>query len=471
MENFLTFTNMESLLGIIVLLFLCWFDFSKSSQKPGNAFAYYFVLLIFLSINIFTYLFLLEYIANIELKNFIFVYSGDNSKNEHVTPILLAIFNFGTGAVKVNIHGKEVAIYSSIRSAFATILPRDQVVEKGIQDLIEKMGEETDKLEMLIDKIKVDANRSGWDIYENEYAIIKANNRNLKKQINFLTDLTEITESSMENKEKVEKITKNTQKKIVEFSTTINTSLKNHIECIFRNNIKDQKALVAIIDLVKIVIPNVDYEPKDIFKKRHPQIFSRVLGNSILFAVILGILFGSFESEMINPNKRILYLGITLFCFNLIISRINHNKPTIAGFAKSMIHGCMAGFAGHFMWIIVTNIDTVLTSWNAFSSTYDWTKTLVGVRIGLFCAIAIHMYRYYSKHITKSINITKSIGSSYIFTSILGGLLILIQHCFIEGFDNCLLWFLLGIVLTVNSIFVSAVFEINKEGESDYSRH
>ena len=174
MENFLKFTNIESLLGIIVLLFLCWFDFSKSSQKPGNAFAYYFVLLIFLSINIFTYLFLLEYIANIELKKFIFVYSGDNSKNEHVTPILLAIFNFGTGAVKVNIHGKEVAIYSSIRSAFATILPRDQVVEKGIQDLIEKMGEETDKLEMLIDKIKVDANRSGWDIYENEYEIIKA---------------------------------------------------------------------------------------------------------------------------------------------------------------------------------------------------------------------------------------------------------------------------------------------------------
>ena len=48
-------------------------------------------------------------------------------------------------------------------------------------------------------------------------------------------------------------------------------------------------------------------------------------------------------------------------------------------------------------------------------------------------------------------------------TSILGGLLILVQQYFTKGVDELILFFFVGFFVTMSSVFVSGVFEIHEE--------
>jgi hypothetical protein len=372
MEFIFSQTNIGSLLGLILLLLLCWYDFLKNSPKSKNIIAYYFVLLIFLSINIMTYMFLLEYIANIQFFKNIFIYTGPGKESEvfryrFISPIILAILNFGTGAAKVDFYGKEIAIYSYIQSRLSTILPPDDTVEKGIRKIIEKMGEETEKLELLIEEIKNYSKSVDWDIPENEFNLLKEQNENLKNQVYFLKRIDEITEIDINTKEKIRKINKSINEKIIEISKAINKSLKDYIASIFRNNIKDKKALSAISGIVNNIIPMPDYEPHEILKKKNPNSFYRVLGISILFALILSFIFGFGDKNYSDGNKRFIFLTFSLFIFNFIVSFLHNSKPNITGFFKSILFGSMAGFAGHFSWIIVPYIIS-LFCWFAWET-------------------------------------------------------------------------------------------------------
>ena len=151
---------------------------------------------------------------------------------------------------------------------------------------------------------------------------------------------------------------------------------------------------------------------------------------------------------------RIIYLFFALFFFNFVISFICSSTQTITGFTKSIIFGGMAGFAGNFAWIAITEYHQFETLNDFFL--HDWYRVMNGVKIGLFCALAIHLYRYYVG------NRVKSTVMKYIQASLIGGTFVFVQHLFLNGIDDGLKFFILGLLVTIDSAFVSGVFEVNE---------
>jgi hypothetical protein len=304
-------------------------------------------------------------------------------------------------------------------------------------------------------KINNSSKNKDWNIFEDSYWYYKNSMKGqdyFKKQIAFLKDINDDMKRDTFDISEVPTVRNKIRTKIIDINNHVNSSLKNHIERVFRENIKDERALETIIKIVNMVIPIPAAESGLIVKKNQPSSITRVIGISILFCVILTILFGFFGSDYDDVNKRIIYLSFALFTFNYVISYLYESQNTITGFFQSCLCGGFAGAAGHLAFIAITSYHQFIPLTKIIE--YDWTVLVGGLRIGMACAAGIHIYRYHLSHYTEKLSV------KYALASAVGGFFVMLQDIFLVMNGNSHYQsFFLGVLVTMSSIFVTGVFE------------
>ena len=454
-------TTISCIVGTILLLTLCYVDFKSNVIKPRFRLSYYISLFLLFFANLVIYNILLSFIAGIEYSFITFTYNfkGDNPdlfKYRDISPIVIAILYFGTGAATFKYKDEEISFYEKLLKVFQRMFPRSFYASERIKSHLEKLGEETEMLADKIQDLHVLAGERGWNVETEKWERIDNGRKSIENDIAVFSNIEQELSQNLLTEVTMNNLADKIKSHIKKLRTEINNTLRVYMREMLALNIKDERAIDHIAEILGM-------PSDDVIEVQPPLNMARVIGNTMLFGIILGLIYEVLGSEY-PSNLRIFYLCVGFLPFNFIFSYISRAKKTFDGFCRSLIYGSLAGFAGHFVFILITKYSLVFDTNGAFSLNwklfYDITQ---GTVIGLFCAMTLHVYRYYIATFFRNTII------KYVAGGILSGLVIWLVLLVYHSTYTCsainylkeyhLRYILLGVVIGLNVSFVSSILE------------
>jgi len=444
-----------------MLNFFCYFDFKRNIVRPKSSLPFYSALLLFLVSNSVIYMALLSFSIGIEFDPKELFYYGKATESSDLgfkfrysAPIIVAILYFGTGKAKFQFFGNEFSFYDIMIHMFRTMFPLSLGVSKQLKNYLDKLGEETGKLNKIIENIHQLAKDRDWKTSNEEWDDIEGDQKLIENNINLLT---EIDYSISENLDKLDinKIKEKLREEIKNLRVGINGRLKKYIRNVIAANIKDEMALYDIAEILDIA------EPDGLIHKRPPSFIARSFGLSILCGTSLGIVL-QLTTSPYSPYERILFLCVAFFVFLTIFTFIRGMENTTEGFSYTLALGAIAGFLGHLSFEYIYKIMHFRIEILQLSTLLEIVNTsMLGMALGTFSALIVFSFRYYlSSRI-------KSITYKYLFIGILGGFAFwfLLKvfgelSCSIQSCPkNHIAYFLTGFIVLLGIAFVSGVLE------------
>ena len=457
--------------GLLLLNFFCFLDFKQNIIRPKSRLPFYSALVLFLFANTVIYIALLSFSVGIDFgfkPNVLFYYgkameSPDISfQYRHVAPIIVSVLYFGTGKARFQIFGKEFSLYDNMIHLFRRMFPLSLGASKQLSNYLNQLGEETEKLNKVIENLHDLATERSWKIPNEEWNGIESDQKLIENDINFLREIDcSISENLHEldihkTKEKIGDEIKNLR-------IGINTRLKKYIRNVIATNIRDEMALHDIAQILDIA------EPDQLLHKRPPSFFARSLGLSFLCGTSLGTVLQLAQTPH-GPYERILFLCVGFFIFLSIFTFIKNRKKTVEGFSGTLALGAIAGFLGHLAFeysyrivhfkINLLNIETLVEIAQ---------RCILGMALGTFSALIAFCFRYYlGDRIHKTTNkfLSMGIAGGFVFWFLL--LAFGEMTCSILSCPQIhIAYFLTGFIVLLGIAFVSGALEHHDEKVQD----
>jgi len=389
----MNFVNIACYIGSFFLAFICFLDFRKNIPKPKPVLPFYVALFLFIVANSVVYIGLLSLLAGIELKlmGFEFYWGGDDNvklfKFRKISPLIIAVLYFGFGKAKLEIGNKDFTLYNSMLNIFRSMFPKSLGVSKKLNDYIDKLGDETEKLKQTIGNFHEIASNYKWNIFEDEWKEIANSHVLIEGDIEFLTKV----ESSLSNlnKDDINNTKKDIVKQIEKSRVEINEKLRKYIKKIISKNIVHERSIEEILVLIDVK------RTEDLIVKKRSNYIARAFGISFLCGILLSAVY-TFTDSRYTPTECILYFVASFFFFLAIFSFINKMAYSIEGFSISLVIGAAGGFCGHLAFLLVSN-KIRLADANLLSIGYYFsliTMTVQGIVLGTVAAFVAFIFKH-----------------------------------------------------------------------------
>jgi uncharacterized membrane protein len=386
-------------------------------------------------------------------------------KFRKISPIVIAILYFGTGKAKFEFGDKEFSVYDTMLYAFRSMFSLSLGASKHLKSVLDKLGEETEKLFKVIENLHQLANERDWKTPEEEWKDIEGDKKLIEQNIALLDEISSNLSEDKIDHIQIDKIKERISSEIKDVRLFINKRLKMYIRKLIANNIKDERA----IDDIAIIIDASD--PNAIIDKKAPNYFARSFGLSLLCGSALGIVF-QFTGSPHSPNERILFLCVSFFVFLTVFSFIKSMNYNLEGFSFTIALGALAGFLGHFSFELISkdlhNVINIGTS--DFPLRNVINDCIFGMVLGSASAIISFFFRNYAG---RKLN---NVIWGYISIGLVGGIAFwFISLAFNElildftnsGIKDQIGFFSTGIIALIGISFVSGVFEGGEAGSKD----
>ena len=461
--------NISSYTSLAFLAFICFLDFKKNVPKQKPAMPFNIALFLFLIANSVLYIGLLPLLAGIELelKSYTFRWSGgDNLKlfrYREVSPLIIAVLYFGFGKAKIEVGNKEFSFYSTILSIFRSMFPRSFGVSKKLNEYIEKLGDETDKLYGTIGNFQTIAESYNWQLYKDEWKEINNTKKIIEEEIDFLMDIKNTLSIKSISANEIGRARDGLVKQIEKSRISLNDKLRYYLRKIITKNVLHEQSISEIVELINV------NRSDEIIKKTSSNYIARAFGISFLCGIFLSTVF-SFTGSDYAPPERILYLVTSFFFFLAPFTGLRKITKGIEGFSIALLIGAFAGFIGHFAFNLIALKSIVITMESiSIKSLIDLTiENLRGAVIGtLSAAIAYFFKHHLNKKIERSLY-------KYPVISLSGGLAVLgVSILFSDPIYNAqglnlkelIGPILTGMIVLMGISFVSGIFEQSKGSE------
>lgn len=461
--------NISCYVSLLFLAFICFLDFKRNIPKQKPALPFNIALSLFLIANTVLYIGLLPLLAGIELnfKTYHFYWGGGNNQTlfsyRSISPLIIAVLYFGFGKAKLEIGNKEFSFYSGILSIFRSMFPRSLGVSHKLDQCIDNLNNEKDKLFRTIENFQMIAETYNWQLYKDEWKEINNTKTMMEDEIEFLMDIRKRLDSRIVKQKDIKFIREKIIAQIETARVKINEKLKAYLRKIISSNVFHEKSFLEIIEYIDI------NKPHEIVEKSSSNYIARAFGISFLCGILLSTVF-SYTLDNYRPTQGILYLVTAFFFFLSIFSFLRKFKSSMDGFSYSLMIGALGGLIGHTAYNLIAGRLT-LPGNDPFS-----VETLVsilslsirGVVIGTLCAVIAFLFK------NKINSVIESTFSKYLLISISGGFAV-IGSAFIfsdySDMQNSLLTeisrhFFTGAIALMGIAFVAGLFEQEPAAES-----
>jgi hypothetical protein len=428
--------------------------------------------------NAIVYISLLSLTVGVEFNphKFSFYWGGENLtlfRYRLISPLLVALLSFGTGKAKFQYADKEFSIYDSLLNFFRSMFSLSLEASKQLKTAIEKLGEETEKLTLVIDNLHLLSEERKWVLPKDLWKDISGDKQLIEGEIALLNQIDDNLDRENFERHNVVELRNHIAIRITKVRVFINNRLKRYIRKVIVKNIKDERAIEKIADIINVS------NPSELVSTDPPNYGARSLGLSILCGTVLGMVH-QFTGQVHSPNQRIFYLCIAFFVFFFLMSFLNRMKPTVEGFSFALALGAVAGFSAHFSFEIINRgLSTAIGANKAFVIiVMDLANMCVfGMVLGIISALIIHVFRHHGKKVfIKPLH-------GYLCLALLGGISYWILGLAFQQTEVLLTiaavkeniaLFAAGIITLGGITFVTGIFEVSKKpfpkGDKDEDR-
>lgn len=461
-ENTINMVNITCYISLAFLTFICFLDFRKNIPRPKHVLPFFVALFLFLIANAVVYIGLLSFIAGIEInfKNYTFFWGGGDNielfRYRKISPLIIAVLYFGFGKAKLEIGNKEFALYEIMLNIFRSMFPLSLGASKKLNEYIDKLGDETDKLNQTINNLIIIAENYNWILFDDEWKEINRSQKLIEDDVEFLMKIKSSLSKEHLNDNEINGTKDDIIRQIEKLRLELNEKLRNYLKKIISKNIVHEKAIEEIVTLIDVK------KSDDIIVKKRPNYIARAFGISFLCSILLSIVYAISGSNY-APTHRILYFVVSFFFFLSIFTLINKIPNSIEGFSYSLIIGSFGGFCGHLAWLFISKTillnEIVLTSFDFYMALIN--KTALGIILGAVSAGIAFVYKH---KVNEKI---ERFFLKYLLISITGGILFLCIF-FLFGYISIDLgqdyrklfkFFLTGCITLLGISFVSGIFE------------
>lgn len=364
------------IMGMVVLLLLCWNDFREKIVRPKSPARYYAAMGFFFLVNIAVYVLVLRVVIDADPVKILRSPAGSPLSNLQVfQPLVVSMMYFGAGAatfkfgkIEFNFYQKIIQIFQSMFSVkwgdIERQLDRAQLAYDTLKEKVERLQESSDA-------------RWGGPAAE----ALKSMRQELEAtegQVHALADIRSHLAKEPVSRADIERVVQNITARAEKLRACAVKKLRGNLILLIRHA-RNEADIEGLLD-------GLIQEPDPAPCPRQALLY-RSLVLSFLFGMLFGPIFAI--SNDLDPVRYGWSGALSLSAFGAVMSRMRRleGKPLAA--LNAAVVGAVAGAAGYLVW-------GMLISSEPFA---DYGKrlladSLIGIQFGVGVALVLHLLKY-----------------------------------------------------------------------------
>jgi hypothetical protein len=377
------------LLGWVMIVAMSCDDFRKNVRKSKNRWQYYLAGAIFVTINAFAYMVLIQIILQTSAYKLFFgdiPLEGDGLKL--LVPLVVAVVYFGAGAGTIKLGSKEIQLNRRLLDLLQNMFSYHRLAAQDIR-YSNAAAEETFKLlRQRADALRSQTEYNKWNPLSLDWKAYSEDERLLSEQIDYLKSIgkdldrlgDQLPTSGRGGKLLVE-VVQRVRQRMGDLRRNLIRKLQKYLVAFAFKNFRDDAQLEAF--LVKIDVLAL----KDEGQGQTPNIITRGLVMGFMFGLWFGPVFCIFK---LGDATHYCFLGATALM--LFTGLISFGIAT-GRWIYAAIWAAAGGYMSHLYWVVAQ-------SWLAGSlSTLSldvnfWMRPMLGLSFGLVTALLLFFMKY-----------------------------------------------------------------------------
>jgi hypothetical protein len=378
------------LLGWIVIIALSCDDFRKNVRKSKHRWQYYLAGAIFVTINAFAYMVLIQIVLQTSAYKLLFddiPLEGDGLRL--LVPLIVSVVYFGAGAGTFKLGSKEIQLNQRLLDLLQNMFSYHRLVAQDVS-YSNAVAEETFKqLRQRAEALRNQSEFNKWDPLDVDWKAYSEDEGLLSAQVDYLEaigkDLDQLCDRLPEDETaaaQLADVIKRVRQRVGDLRRSLIHKLQKYLVAFAFGNFKDDAQLEAFLVEIDVLDDGTDGGGSHL-----PCIITRGLVIGFMFGLLFGPVFSIFK---LGDATHYSFLGATaLMLFTGFISI----GISTARWGAAAIWAATGGYLSHFYWIITRSwlagsIDALAIDVNF------WLRPMVGLSYGVVTALLLFWLKY-----------------------------------------------------------------------------
>jgi hypothetical protein len=379
------------LLGWIVIIALSCDDFRKNVRRSKHHWQYYLSGLIFVTINAFAYMVLIQiFLKTTAYKLFFGDISLEGDGLKLLVPLVVAVVYFGAGAGTFKLGSKEIQLNRRLLDLLQNMFSYRRLVAQDIrysnaaaEETLKQLRQEAETLRSQTEFNKLDPLADDWKAYSEDEKL-------LSEQIDYLKtigkDLDRLGDQLPEDGNGAAQLTEVIQRvrqRIGDLRRSLIRKLQKYLVAFAFRNLRDDTELEAFLMKIDVLTDHIDGG-----ESQTPNIIIRGLVMGFMCGLCFGPVFGIIKEF---DATSYCFLGATaLMLFTGLVSLGIHS----ANWLKAMIWSAAGGYLTHLHWIVMETWIKEGTLGSLNLNADFWMAPMLGLFFGIVTALMLFGLKY-----------------------------------------------------------------------------
>jgi hypothetical protein len=378
------------LLGWIVIVALSCDDFRKNVRKSKHRWQYYLAGVIFITINAFAYMVLIQIVLQTSAYKLLF---GDipleGDRLQLLVPLLVAVVYFGAGAGTFKLGSKEIQLNRRLLDLLQNMFSYHRLVAQDISYSNAAAEETFKQLRQQAESLRSQSEFNKWDPLDEVWEAYSEDERLLSEQIDYLEAIgkdldrlgDQLPEEGTGSAQLIEVI-RRVRRRMGDLRRSLVHKLQKYLVAFAFGNFRDDAQLEAFLVKIDVLADSTDGGDSQL-----PCIITRGLVMGFMFGLWFGPVFSIFK---LGDATHYSFLGATVLM--LFTGFISVGIST-ARWGAAAIWAATGGYLSHLYWIIARSwlagsLDALVIDINF------WLRPMVGLSYGVVTALLLFWLKY-----------------------------------------------------------------------------